>query len=195
MEDEVFLKGIFKYSKYIWSTWFVMKIWIKLTTYSMLKARGQEIEAYNWITDWGPLVMPFVNWIFLPLSRLLLFFYEMTEPFWVSLYFENILPIYLRHLQHLVEPPFYMIQDFSVAILISSFSIFRAIQSIDWGTLVFVVLFLFACGESTSFYCKMKMRKMYRKLKKEIEMERLEIEEEQNLKNEKRRFRPRLRFP
>merc|ERR1711936_1081502 len=149
-DDHFILKLILKYSKYSWSTWLVMKIWIKLTTYFMLKARDMEAEAYNWISDWGPLVNPFINFIFWPVSRLVVLFYEQTEHFWNSVYFEHLLPIYLYHIQHLIEPPFFLLQDISVKLLTLTFSIYEALLCIDYWTLVFVVLFLFAVGETAS---------------------------------------------
>ena len=75
------VSAVMKYSWYSWSTWFVLKIFIKLTTYSLLKARDMEEEAHKWITDWGPIVNPFIDYVFLPLSRIVLFFYNQMEAF------------------------------------------------------------------------------------------------------------------
>ena len=168
-----------KYSRYSWSTWFVMKIFIKLTTYSMLKARDMEEEAYKWISDWGPLVNPFINYIFLPISRVVILLYQQAEPFWDNVYYGYVFPLYNYHIRDLVEPPFYLLQDISVKILIFNFSVYETLICIDLGTLVFIFLFLFACGDIVSFYYTMEMRKLYRKVKTEME---LESEEEQSFR-------------
>ena len=111
-EDLSYLvSAVMKYSRYSWSTWFVLKIFIKLTTYSMLKARDMEEEAHKWITDWGPIVNPFIDYVFLPVSRIVIFFLD------DDYYFFNG-PLYNCYIKDLVEPPFYIIQDISVKILI-----------------------------------------------------------------------------
>ena len=191
-EKEPFImKAILRYSRYTWGTWLVMKIFIKLTTYSMLKERDMEAEAHSWISDWGPLVNPFINFVFWPFSRLVTFFYHFNKSFWDDLYYEYILPIYILYLQHLVEPPLYIIQDTSVRFMVF---FYESLLGLNFGIVVFIIMFIFAIGDIASFYCHRKMKIMFRKVNREIELETLENEKEKNLKIENKSFKPRLNF-
>jgi len=57
----VVLGLIARYSRYSWLTWIVVKIILKVTTYTVLKADKMDEEAHTWITDWGPFVNPFIS--------------------------------------------------------------------------------------------------------------------------------------
>ena len=141
-----------------------------------------EEEAHKWITDWGPIVNPFIDYVFLPVSRIATFFYnQMGAASDDEYYFFNG-PLYNSYIKDLVEPPFYIIQDISVKILIFDLSFYETFICIDLGTLVFIFIFLFACRDIFCFYWKKKMKKLYRKVKLELE---LEYEQEEFLQNEK----------
>ena len=60
-------------------TWMVWKIFIKVTTYYVMKAMDMDAEAHSWITDWGPLVNTFLYFLQWPGSRLIIFLYG--EPY------------------------------------------------------------------------------------------------------------------
>jgi hypothetical protein len=169
-EEPFIMKSILRYSRYTWSTWLVMKVFIKLSTYYMLKGREMEAEAHSWITDWGPLVNPFVNFVLWPLSRVIKFFYRLDTPFWDSVYFEYILPMYILYLQPFVEPPLFLLQDTSVRCLLFFFEFFNGM---NYETMVFIIMFIFAIGDIASFYCHRKMKNLF---KKEIELETFEKE-------------------
>ena len=143
---------VMKYSRYSWSTWFVLKIFIKLTTYSMLKARDMEEEAHKWITDWGPIVNPFIDYFFLPVSRIVTFFYHQTEPFSDNVYYVYILPLYNGHIKNLLEPPLYLLQTMCFKIMIFNISVYETLICVDLGILVFLCFFLFAFGDIACFY-------------------------------------------
>jgi len=57
----VVLGLIARYSRYSWLTWIVVKIILKVTTYTVLKADKMDEEAHTWITDWGPFVNPVIS--------------------------------------------------------------------------------------------------------------------------------------
>ena len=76
--------------KYLRYGWLVIKILIKVTTYYMLKERDMLTEAHNWITDWGPIL----NLVFYPLSRILVFIYNLRTTLWDTIYFDYILAVY-----------------------------------------------------------------------------------------------------
>eukprot|EP00092_Neocalanus_flemingeri_P004222 GFUD01004542.1.p1 GENE.GFUD01004542.1~~GFUD01004542.1.p1 ORF type:complete len:360 (-),score=88.50 GFUD01004542.1:151-1080(-) len=130
-----------------------------------------EVEAYNWITNWGPLVNPFINYIFSPISRLVIFVYHLTEPFRDIIYYEHILPIYLFHFQHLVEPLFFMAQHFSVRFL-------ESLPGIDFEKLFPIIIFVFGCGGMVSVYCYMEIINMCLKLSKHEVCKRIENKSE-----------------
>ena len=184
-EEELYLlNALIKYSRYSWSTWFVLKICIKLTTYSLLLARDMEEEAHKWISDWGPIVNPFIDYFFLPVSRLVIFFYHQTEPFSDNVYYVYILPLYNGYIRNLLEPLLYLLQTICFKIMIFNISVYETLICVDLGILVFICLFLFACGDIASFYWKMEMKKIFRKVEKDIE---LECEHEESLRYKKRR--------
>ena len=59
--QDVVLGLIARYSRYSWITWLVVKIILKVTTYTVLKADKMDAEAHTWITDWGPFVNPVIS--------------------------------------------------------------------------------------------------------------------------------------
>ena len=177
------MNALVKY-RYSWSTWFVLKIFIKLTTYSLLLARDMEEEAHKWISDWGPIVNPFIDYFFLPVSRLVIFFYHQMEPFSDNVYYVYILPLYNGYIRNLLEPLLYLLQTICFKIMIFNISVYETLICVDLGILVFICLFLFACGDIASFYWKMEMKKIFRKVEKDIE---LECEHEESLRYKKRR--------
>ena len=98
---------------------------------------------------------------------------DFIEQFWYTCYIKD-----------LVEPPFYIIQDISVKILIFNLSFYETFICIDLGTLVFIFIFFFACRDIFCFYWKKKMKKIYRKVKNELELE-YEYKQEDSLGNNK----------
>ena len=143
-----------------------------------------EEEAHRWITDWGPIVNPLIDYVFLSVFRIAIFFYNQMEAFSDDdcSFFNG--PIYTCYIKDLVEPPFYIIQDISVKILIFNLSFYETFICIDLGSLVFIFIFLFACRDIFCFYWKKKMKKIYRKVKNELELE-YEYKQEDSLGNNK----------
>ena len=139
----------------------------------MLKGRDMEDEAHSWITDWGTLVNPFINFVLWPLSRVLMFFYRLDTSFWDSVYFEYILPMYIFYLQPFVEPLLFLLQDTSVRCLVFFFEFFNGM---NYETMVFIIIFIFAIRDIASFCCNRKIKKLVRQIKREIELETLEKE-------------------
>jgi hypothetical protein len=68
--------------------------------------------------------------------------------------------------------------------MIFNISVYETLVCVDLGILVFICLFLFACGDIACFYWKMEMKKLYRKVRKDKE---LECEHEESLRYKKRR--------
>ena len=171
-DDENFLlKILMKYSRYSWGTWIVLKIFIKITTYSMLLAKDMEEEAYKWISDWGPLVNPFIDLIFLPGYRVIVFLYQQFEPFVNDIVFHKLIPLYESYLKVNLEPVVTLIHKLFVDIFWIRKSIYEALLHMDVGTVSFILLFFLACGEVACYYWKMEMKKTFRKVKKQMELE------------------------
>jgi len=166
-EDEHYvLKALMKYSRYSWSTWFVLKIFIKLTTYSMLKARDMEEEAHAWITDWGPIVNPFIDYIFFPVLRILTFLNQHME-----LFTEDVISDYLFPLYDFFEPFLTIVRDISVKLMLFNLAVYETLVCVDLGTLVFVILFLCACGDILCWHWQAQVMKIYKKVKREVDRE------------------------
>ena len=182
----IYLLGLFKisFNSSYWSTWFVLKIFIKLTTYSMLKARDMEEEAHKWITDWGPIGDPFIEYVFFSVSRIAILFFNQIEAFSEYDYYFINGPLYNCYIKYLIEPPFFILQDISVKILIFDLSFYETFIRIDLGSLVFIFIFFCACRDIFCFYWKKKMKKIYRKVKNELELE-YEYAQEDSLGNTK----------
>ena len=68
--------------------------------------------------------------------------------------------------------------------MIFNISVYETLVCVDLGILVFICLFLFACGDIACFYWKMEMKKLYRKVRKDKE---LECEHEESLRYKERR--------
>ena len=155
-----------KYSRYSWSTWFVLKIFIKLTTYSMLKARDMEEEAQAWITDWGPIVNPFIDYVFFPVFKIFMFINSYMDLITEDAIYDYIYPLY-----DLFEPVLTIIRDLSVKLMLFNFSVYETLVCVDLGTLVFIILFLCACGDILCWHWQARIMKIYRKVKRDVEME------------------------
>ena len=168
-----------KYSKFTWTTWLVFKIFIKLTTYSMLKARNMEEEANQWISDWGPIANPFIDYVFFPILHVFTFINYHME-----LFTDDIIDDYLFPLYGFLKPFLDFLRDSCVKLLLFNISVYETMICVDLGTLVFILLFLYACADIVCFYWKMKMVKIYEKVKKDIEIEY--GQEEGLIHNEKR---------
>ena len=151
-KDEEFRKTCLRYSKYIWCTWVVWKIFIKLTTYYVMKAMDMNTEAHSWITDWGPLVNTFIHILQWPGSKLILFLYG--------------------------EPYLFFPQDSSVRSMVFFFD---SLICMNYWTIVFIIMFMYAIWDIASFYGHRRMKALVRQIIKEIELEASEEDyDEQN---------------
>merc|ERR1711915_340190 len=153
IEMESAMKTFLRYSRYTWGSWFILKVFIKVSTYYALKARDLNTEAYSWITDWGPLVNPFINFILWPFSRVVVFAYSLHSPFWDWIYFQYIVPFYYLYLQDMVEPPLLYVQDISVRIILW---VFENLVSMNIGTVIFIFMILYGISDIISYYGKQK---------------------------------------
>jgi len=132
----------------------------------MLKARDMDEEAQAWITDWGPIVNPFIDYVFFPVLRIFMFLNSYMDLFTEDIINDYILPFY-----DLLEPFLTIIRDISVRLMLFNFSVYETLVCVDLGTLVFIILFLYACGDILCWHWQARIMKIYRKVKKDVEME------------------------
>ena len=123
--------------KYSWSAWIVLKLFIKLSTYSMLKSNNREEEAYKWITDWGPFFNPFIEYVFHPSYKVIMYFLNYKEQIFET--FSEPPIAYL--MQDILDNLFCSLHCATLNILFLRMTLYRAIISVDLGTLVLIVLF------------------------------------------------------
>ena len=166
IEMESAMKTFLRYSRYTWGSWFILKVFIKVSTYYALKARDLNTEAYSWITDWGPLVNPFINYILWPFSRVVVFVYSFHSPFWDWIYFHYIVPFYFLYLQDVVEPPLLYAQDISVRIILW---VFENLVGMNIGTVIFIFMILYGISDIISYYGKQKVNLLIKEMQLEYE--------------------------
>jgi len=166
IEMESAMKTFLRYSRYTWGSWFILKVFIKVSTYYALKARDLNTEAYSWITDWGPLVNPFINFILWPFSRVVVFAYSLHSPFWDWIYFQYIVPFYYLYLQDVVEPPLLYVQDISVRIILW---VFENLVGMNIGTVIFIFMILYGISDIISYYGKQKVDLLIKEMQLEYQ--------------------------
>ena len=113
----------------------VWKIFIKLTTYYTMKAMEMDAEAHSWITDWGPLVNTFVYLLQWPGSRLIILLYG--------------------------EPYLVFLRATSVRGMVFFFD---SLIGLNYWTIVFIIMFIYAIWDIASFYGHRKMKMLGRQV-------------------------------
>ena len=131
----------------------VWKIFVKVTTYYMMKAMFLDAEAHSWITDWGPIVNTFVTILQWPGSRLIIFLYG--------------------------EPYLFSLQDSSVRCMVFFFD---SLITMNYWTIVFIMMLIYAIWDITSFYGHRKMKMLVRQVIREIEMEASDKESDEHIR-------------
>ena len=147
------MKMILKYSKYSWIAWLVIKCLMAF-----------ELGILPWIFEWGSVFNNFINIVVLCVSRLIFFFLPLTEPcwdIWEVFYSKHTFNIYYLYLLNLARGPVEVIQD-SVNYL------YLTDARVDIGFLIFIFI-MFVCGDITHVGCELKIRNMYRDVRKELE--------------------------
>ena len=144
------MKTFLRYSKYIWCTWMVWKIFIKLTTYYTMKTMEMDAEAHSWITDWGPLVNTFVYLVQWPGSRLIILLYD--------------------------EPYLVFLRATSVRGMVFFFD---SLIGMNYWTIVFIIIFIYAIWDIASFYGHRKIKMLVRQVIREIDLELSEKESDE----------------
>ena len=158
-EDKYYLlKAGMKYFCYWFTIWLVLKIFVKLTSYSLLMSSGRVEEATTCIHDWGPLVNTFIYYVFIPVSKITMFFYNHVKPFSDDLYRTFLFPLYHCHVKHLLEPALLILRDISIKLLLLNTSVYKTFF-FHLGTLSFIFIFCYACGDIIWIYQKNKMKK------------------------------------
>ena len=103
----------------------------------MLKSNNREEEAYKWITDWGPFFNPFIEYVFHPSYKVIMYFLNYKEQM-----FETISEPPIAYLmQDILDNLFCSLHCATLNILFLRMTLYRAIISVDLGTLVLIVLF------------------------------------------------------
>ena len=147
------LKAFIKYSKFSWTTWIIYKIFIKLTTYSILKDRGMEEEANQSLSDWGPIADPFIAYVVFPGLRLVMIFIYPIEQFT-----DDIINDYLVPLYDILKPFLVLLRDLSSQLLLFHFSVSETgwvcVHYIDSTTFVSTLLILYAFANTFCFIWK-----------------------------------------
>ena len=131
----------------------VWKIFIKVTTYYVMKAMDMDAEAHSWITDWGPLVNTFVYFLQWPGSRLIIFLYG--------------------------EPYLFFLRDSSVRCMVFFFD---SLVGMNYWTIVFIIMLIYAVWDIVSFYGHRKMKMLVRQVIREIELEASEKEMDEKIR-------------
>ena len=152
--DCYLLKAGMKYSRYSWTTWIVFKIFAKLTKYSVLKSKGREAEANTWISDWGPLVNPFIDYFFFPVLKMI---YNFMKPYPDDLYRTFLFPLYHCHLKHRLGPVLFFLKGIFVKFLHFNSSVSKTFIC-DFGTLSFICIYCYAFGDILWFYWKNRVK-------------------------------------
>ena len=73
-----------------------------------------------------------------------------------------------------------IIRNLSVKLMLFNFSVYRTLVCIDLVTHVFIILFLFACGDILRWHWQTQVMKMYRKVKREVERDLRQVETSRN---------------
>ena len=89
----------------------------------------------------------------------------------MELFTDDTINDYLFPLYDILKPFLDIIRDSCVKLLLFNISVYETLICVDLGTLVFILLFLYACADIVCFYWKMKMVKLYKKVKKDLEIE------------------------
>ena len=153
------VKALLTYNKFSWTTWIIFKIFIKLTTYSMLKDKGMEEEASQWISDWGPLVNPFIDYVFHPVLRVFMFFnYHM------GIFTDDVIHDYLFTVHNLLKPFLVLLKHYSMKLLLFKISVYKTSFHVDLRTVFFGVLLLNTLASIVNFYKNFRLAKVYRKV-------------------------------
>ena len=155
---------ILKYSKYSWITWMVIKNYIMLN--------DMEVEIYRWIYDWGPHLIDFVLW---PMSKFVYFFYQQSETFSETFYYEDILPIYSLYIDDLFISSLYTIDDMSIINMVFLYS------TTIWMDFLFLILLMFLCGDIARIYFEHNFRQLYRVVSGELEWKGFDYLEKSNM--------------
>ena len=90
---------------------------------------------------------------------------------YLELFTEDALYDYIYPLYNVLEPVLTIIRDISVKLMLFNFSVYEYFVCVDLGTLVFIILFLCACGDIMCWHWQAKIMKIYRKVKRDVEME------------------------
>jgi len=172
-DKQFFLKILTKYSMFTWSTWIVLKLFIKFSAYSVLKSSNREEEAHKWITDWGPLANPFIQYIFYPSYKVVMYFLHHEEPIFEDIYETSITYLDNCLIKIIPDTLLCILQDITVKILIFKITIHRAMFSIHFGIFMLIVLVGLSCKEIFCYYRKITEKK--RKQELNFLLEELEL--------------------
>ena len=145
------MKMILKYSKYSWIAWLVIKCLMAF-----------ELGILPWIFEWGSVFNNFINIVVLCVSRLIFFFLPLTEPcwdIWEVFYSKHTFNIYFVYLLNLARGPVEVFKDAVDYLYLTN-------ARLDIGFLIF---FMIVCGDITHIVCELKIRNMYRDVRKDLE--------------------------